>query len=168
MEIERKFEISGFPEGLPLLEEATMRQGYLCTAPAVRIRSTEQEGKVSYMLCIKGAGTLMREEIETPIAADVFLRIERLIGLPLINKEYRAYALPGGEKLEVSLVDEGEPAEFMYAEVEFASEEEANAFVPPAFLGRDLTELPGSSMSAYWNRKVALAAAKRDPRREEV
>ena len=168
MEIERKFEIGGFPKGLPLLEEAMMRQGYLCTAPAVRIRSTEREGKISYMLCIKGAGTLVREEIETPITADVFLNIEKMIGLPLVNKEYRAYALPGGEKLEVSLVDEGEPTEFMYAEVEFASEEEAKAFAPPAFLGRELTELPGSSMSAYWNRKTALAAAKRDPRREEV
>lgn len=168
MEIERKFEMKGFPQDLPLLEEATMRQGYLCTAPVVRIRSAEHEGKISYMLCIKGSGTLVREEIETPITADVFLNIEKMIGLPLINKEYRAYALPGGEKLEVSLVDEGEPTEFMYAEVEFASEEEANAFVPPAFLGRELTELPGSSMSAYWNRKTALAAAKRDPRREEI
>ncbi len=168
MEIERKFEISGFPKDLPLLEEAMMRQGYLCTAPAVRIRSTERGGEISYMLCIKGAGTLVREEIETPITADVFLRVERLIGLPLVNKEYRAYALPGGEKLEVSLVDEGEPTEFMYAEVEFASEEEAKAFAPPAFLGRELTELPGSSMSAYWNRKAAVAAAKRDPRREEI
>ena len=168
MEIERKFEISGFPKDLPLLEEAMMRQGYLCTAPAVRIRSTEHEGKIGYMLCIKGAGTLVREEIETPITVDVFLNIEKMIGLPLVNKEYRAYALPGGEKLEVSLVDEGEPTEFMYAEVEFASEEEAKTFVPPAFLGRELTELPGSSMSAYWNRKAALAAAKRDPRREEI
>lgn len=38
----------------------------------------------------------------------------------------------------------------MYAEVEFGSVEEANAFVPPPFLGREMTEVAGFSMSNYW------------------
>ena len=36
-----------------------------------------------------------------------------------------------------------------------ATEQEARAFVPPDFLGKELTELPGSSMSDYWNRRLA-------------
>ena len=49
------------------------------------------------------------------------------------------YALPGGLTLECSLVDEGEPTAFYYAEVEFASEAEAKAFTPPAWMGRMVT-----------------------------
>ena len=38
MEIERKFLIDGFPSDLPLLKESEVEQGYLATAPVVRIR----------------------------------------------------------------------------------------------------------------------------------
>ena len=40
MEIERKWLIDGFPAGLPLLKEARVRQGYISTAPVVRIRES--------------------------------------------------------------------------------------------------------------------------------
>jgi len=57
--------------------------------------------------------------------------------------------------LEVNLVDEGLPSEFMYAEVEFESVEEARVWDPAAsglgsYLDDDVTEKPGQSMSAYW------------------
>ena len=39
MEIERRWKIAGFPENLPLLRQAHMRQGYIATAPVVRIRT---------------------------------------------------------------------------------------------------------------------------------
>ena len=38
MEIERKWMVTGWPEGLPLEEEFTMRQGYISVQPTVRIR----------------------------------------------------------------------------------------------------------------------------------
>ena len=38
------------------------------------------------------------------------------------------------------------------AEVEFDSVEAANAFVPPDFLGREMTEVREFSMSQYWIR----------------
>ena len=167
MEIERKWEIGGFPQQLPLLEQVRMRQGYLVTEPVVRIRSEERADGCSYILCIKGKGTLVREEIETPISEEVFARIAGMLPAPLIEtlpysppgmvleKEYRAYRLADGHRLEVSLVDKDQPGGFFYAEVEFATEQEARAFVPPDFLGKELTELPGSSMSDYWNRRLA-------------
>ena len=149
MEIERKFMLEAFPD-LPLLRESVQRQGYLCTKPTLRIRSKESAAGVSYELCFKGEGTLVRQEIELPISKEVFDGLKDLIGKPLIRKDYRAYRLPGGETLECSRVDAGSPTEFCYAEVEFPSVEAARQFVPPPFLGEDVTEKPGSSMSSYW------------------
>ena len=38
MEIERKWMVTGWPEGLVLEEEFAMRQGYISVQPTVRIR----------------------------------------------------------------------------------------------------------------------------------
>ena len=54
MEIEKKYRLSGFPEGLPLLRRSLQEQGYLAVRPAVRIRRETDEKGVSYVLCIKG------------------------------------------------------------------------------------------------------------------
>ncbi len=146
MEIERKFLISGFPEGLPLLGEAVLEQGYLCTDPVVRIRSKEQDGRTTYRLCFKGEGRLVRQETELDLTAEQFAELQNLLRAPMVRKDFRVYALPGGERLECSLVD----GAFFYAEVEFPTVEAARAFTPPAFLGREVTEEEGFSMSDYW------------------
>ena len=159
MEIERKWEIAGFPAGLPETDRAWMAQGYLTTAPTVRIRSERRAAGTDYILCIKGRGTLAREEIETPLTAAVFARIAALIAVPLVQKEYRAYRLPDGHRLEVARVNPGESDEFYYAEVEFDSVAAAEAFAAPALLGRELTQVPGSSMGALWERRAALRRA---------
>lgn len=150
MEIERRWKIAGFPENLPLLRQAHMRQGYIATAPVVRIRTDGAR----CVLCFKGKGTLAREEIETDIDAETFRRLEAFIGKPLVSKDYRVYALPDGRRLEVSLVDKDLPTRFFYAEVEFDTVEQAQAYVPPADIGlqEEMTEDRGFSMSAYWKR----------------
>ena len=152
MEIERKFKLDTFPEHLPLLHASQVEQGYLSTTPCVRIRSKKTEDAVDYKLCIKGQGTLVREEVEFSLDDDSFTRLKSLVHGEMIRKDYRIYQLPDGRKLECSLVDGGTENAFLYAEVEFPTVEEANAFVPPAFLGEDVTEVPGSSMSSYWER----------------
>ncbi len=149
MEIERKFLISGFPEGLPLLGEAVLEQGYLCTDPVVRIRSKEQDGRTTYRLCFKGEGRLVRQETELDLTAEQFAELQNLLRAPMVRKDFRVYALPGGERLECSLVD----GAFFYAEVEFPTVEAARAFTPPAFLGREVTEEEGFSMSDYWKTR---------------
>lgn len=152
MEIERKWKISGFPATLPLVAEAALRQGYLTTRPVVRIRESVEGGETAYVLCVKGEGTLVREEIETAIDGDTFAKLERFIGKPLVTKDFKTYRLPGGELLEVSLVDKGLPTQFTYAEVEFPTVEAARAFAPPADIGleEEWTEKDGFSMSSYW------------------
>ena len=109
MEIERKWMVTGWPEGLPLEEEFTMRQGYISVQPTVRIREEALTGgSTDYILCFKSGSGLAREEIERPIDKKLFDELEtKIIGKPLIGKIRRSYALPDGLVLEVNHVDEG-------------------------------------------------------------
>lgn len=152
-EIERKFLISEFPEHLPLLEQSTVWQGYISHNPVVRIRKKEYEGLTTYRLCFKGKGTLVRREIEMDLTEEKFDALSELLDAPLIRKDFRVYKLSDGERLECSLVDKDLPTAFYYAEVEFPSVEEANSFIPPAFLGAEKTEDPAFTMSRYWEKR---------------
>ena len=117
MEIERKWMVTGWPEGLPQTEEFAMRQGYISVRPTVRIREEARTGgRTDYVLCFKSAGGLAREEIERSIDKELFDELEtKIIGKPLIPKTRRSYALPDGNVLEVNHVDVGRPTEFWYA-----------------------------------------------------
>ena len=109
MEIERKWMVNGWPEGLPLKEEFAMRQGYISVRPTVRIREEALTGgKTHYVLCFKSGGGLAREEIERDIDPALFNDLEtKIIGRPLIPKLRRSYLLPDGAVLEVNHVDDG-------------------------------------------------------------
>lgn len=158
MEIERKWMVAGWPAGLAMTADYQMDQGYISVRPTVRIRREAlQGGRTALVLCFKGEGTLSREEIETEIDAGLFGRLERLIGKPLIRKERRSYALPGGLTLEVNCVDPGLPTAFWYAEVEFDTEAQALAWDPASaglgdYLAEECTGRPGASMGEYWKR----------------
>ena len=164
MEIERKWMVKGWPEGdgfplLPLKEEFAMRQGYISVRPTVRIREEALKGgDTAYILCFKSGGGLAREEIERPIDRQLFEELEQEnIAKPLIGKIRRSYRLPDGLVLEVNHVDEGQPTEFWYAEVEYPTVEAARSWQPEAFglgdyLSDDVTDQPGQSMGAYWEQ----------------
>ena len=156
LEVERKFAISGFPN-LPELSRSLLRQGYLSTSPVVRIRSRETpDGAVSCRICVKGKGSLVRTEVEQEISRQKFEALCTLLPAEPVEKEQRTYRLPGGYVLECNCVEQGK---YWYAEVEFPSVSEAQAFVPPAFLGEELTGRPGFSMSEYWNQKLKGSVA---------
>lgn len=157
MEIERKWMVNGWPEGLPLKEEFAMRQGYISVRPTVRIREEALTGGATqYILCFKSGGGLAREEIERPMDEQLFRELEtKIIAKPLIKKVRRSYMLPGGLVLEVNHVDEGQPTAFWYAEVEYPTVEQALAWQPEscglaAYLNDEVTNQPGQSMGAYW------------------
>lgn len=161
MEIERKWMVNNWPPeelGFPLLYEQYMRQGYISVRPTVRIREEAMTGgSTEYVLCFKSGAGLVRKEIEMNIPKDKFLELEDLIGLPLIPKLRRTYALPDGLKLEVNHVDEGLPTEFWYAEIEYTSTEQAKgwdaASISPVladYLNDDVTQQPNQTMGAYW------------------
>lgn len=158
MEIERKWMVQGWPEGLTCTEEYQMDQGYFSVRPTVRIRREElQGGDTHYVLCFKGAGTLAREEIETDIDPELYGKLKKLLGKPLIAKVRRGYALPGGLTLEVNQVDAGQPGEFFYAEIEYPTTGAALAWQPDTetlrtYLSDEVTGKPGASMGEYWLR----------------
>ncbi len=159
MEIERKWFVAGWPEGLGAAHIYDMEQGYLSVRPTtVRIRrETEQGGSTAYILCFKGKGQLAREEIETEIDAELFSQLKALLGCPLIRKERRDYPLQGGYTLEVNCVDAGTPDAFFYAEVEFPTTEAARSWSPAgaglsAYLTDEVTEKKGVSMGTYWEQ----------------
>ena len=158
MEIERKWNVKGWPDaGMVPVKEEYMRQGYVSVKPTVRIRLEQEKGKdPEYIMCLKSKGGMARNELEFPISGADFERIEEFIGLPLIEKTRRTYRMSDGLFLEVNLVDPGLDTSFMYAEVEYGTVEEAEAWTAPAelkeYLSEEVTGVPGSSMGAYWKR----------------
>ncbi len=134
MEIERKFLIDILPENLSQYTCLQLEQGYLCTEPVVRIRRENSD----YYLTYKSKGLMVREEYNLPLTKEAYEHLLPKIDGILISK--KRYLIPFSENLTIELdVFEGSLAPLILAEVEFDTEEEANAFVPPEWFGEDVT-----------------------------
>ena len=136
MEIERKYLISTPPEDYRSYPYRWIEQAYLCTDPVVRIR--RDDGR--YYLTYKSKGLLVREEYNLPLTEDAYFHLlQKADGIVL---QKRRYLIPiDGTGLTIELdIFEGQYEGLMLAEVEFPSEEEANAFTPPAWFGEDVTD----------------------------
>ena len=153
LEIERKFLMDGFPEGLDLISEVEIEQGYVSFDPEVRIRKAvnKKTGKEEFYLTIKGDGDLTRNEIETSISSDFYYDTADFLDVRMIQKDYKKYKL-GPWKFEVALVDPGTDWEFFYGEIEFPTEEDARNFVVPSYFGREITFNEDYKMKNYWKR----------------
>ena len=135
MEIERKFTINKLPVNLDQYPCLTLEQAYLNTEPVVRVRRENDDFYLTY----KGKGFLAREEYNLPLNEEAYYHLrEKADGLIISKKRYR---IPYNEKLTIELdVFEAPLAPLVLAEVEFESIEEANAFTPPAWFEKDVTE----------------------------
>lgn len=162
MEIERKFLVGRLPDNLSSYQCLVIEQAYLCTDPVVRIR--RQDGE--YYLTYKGKGLMVREEYNLPLNKEAYYHLlakadgniiskkRYLIPLsePAFAESYRTSAAPDTLpelKIELDLFDPPF-APLVLAEVEFPDEEMARAFLPPAWLGKDVTndrEYHNSNMS---------------------
>ncbi|NBH99079.1 CYTH domain-containing protein [Anaerotruncus sp. 1XD22-93] len=146
MEIERKFLITELPENLTQYNCRRIEQGYLCTAPVVRIRRQDQE----YYLTYKSKGMMVREEYNLPLTAEAYAHLREKTDGNLISKQ--RYLIPLNETLTAELdIFDAPFAPLMLAEVEFSSEEEANSFAPPAWFGEDVT-FSGKYHNSYLSR----------------
>lgn len=134
MEIERKYLLRNLPEHLESYPYKQIEQGYLNTEPVVRIRRSDD----TYTLTYKGKGLMVREEYNLPLNAESFAHLKEKIDGRLIKK--RRYLIPLDDSHTIELdIFESDLAPLQLAEVEFATEEEANSFVPPAWFGEDVT-----------------------------
>src|SRR5699024_1187730 len=87
MEIERKFLIDkeNLPENLEQFPCRQIEQGYLCTAPVVRIRRQDEE----YYLTYKSAGLMAREEYNLPLDREAYLHLKpKADGLVIAKTRY--------------------------------------------------------------------------------
>ena len=134
MEIERKFLIKTLPGNLDSYSFHTLEQAYLCTEPVVRVRRSNDE----YILTYKSKGLMSREEYDLPLTAESYEHLKAKADGNVIRK--RRYLIPIESGLTIELDLFAAPFEgLILAEVEFPSEEEANAFLPPAWFGEEVT-----------------------------
>ena len=156
--------MQGFPEdilsqeeltayGLELVREVEIEQGYLSIEPEVRLHGARdiRSGKENFRLTLKGDGTLSRNELITDVTREFYHEAKNMLPGKMIEKLYHKYQF-GNWILEVCHVDAGTKDEFYYGEIEFATEEEAKAFEPPAFLSMEVTYDESCKMKNYWKR----------------
>ena len=151
MEIERKFLIKELPENLSSYQFLTLEQAYLCTDPVVRIRRQDQE----YYLTYKGKGLMAREEYNLPLNEQAYRHLlEKADGSVISKKRYlipiaepsfaEGFVVPSQPldlKIELDIFD-SPFAPLIIAEVEFPDEKTANAFLPPDWFFKDVTNDP--------------------------
>ena len=134
MEIERKYLITQLPFDPEQYPCKIIQQGYLSTDPVVRVRRSNDR----YILTYKGAGLMVREEYNLPLTKESYEHLLQKADGTIISK--KRYLIPYNENLTIELdLFQDDLAPLMLAEVEFESEEDANAFVPPDWFGRDVT-----------------------------
>jgi adenylate cyclase len=147
-EIERKFIVPDPPQGV-LGRGSAIQQGYLSIEPVeVRIRSRDGE---AHELTVKSLGGLARTEVELALTRDQFDELWPLVGAVIEKTRY--VTDQDGRTLEVDVYG-GKLDGLVVAEVEFPSEREATSFVPPEWLGREVT-----TDLRFRNAALAIASA---------
>ena len=151
MEIEKKYTIKKLPDHLSSYDFRIIEQGYLCTNPVMRIRRDQDQ----YYFTYKGKGLLAREEYNLPLTkegyehllpkVDGILIQKKRYMIPLVTPSYKESFVCDPVKdcnlfIELDLFEQ--PKGLIMAEVEFASIEAANAFLPPDWFDKDVTNDP--------------------------
>lgn len=134
MEIEKKYLLKQFPD-FEKFEYHKIEQAYLCTNPVVRVRREDE----TYYMTYKGRGMFAREEYNLPLNKEAYEHLKEKADGNVIGKT--RYLIPletDGLVAEVDVFDEPF-APLVMAEVEFESEEQANAFKVPEWFGEDVT-----------------------------
>jgi CYTH domain-containing protein len=159
-EIERKLLV---PTPPPLDDGAwspsRLEQGYLAITDDAEVRIRRADGGAA-RLTVKSAPGLSRVEEELPLDGEAFERLWPLTEGRRVVKT-RWTRLSGdddgddgdGVLLELDVYD-GSLVGLATLEVEFASEDAARAWTPPAWAGRDVT-----GEKAYANQSLALYGA---------
>ena len=133
MEIERKFLVDRLPEHLEQYDTQQLEQAYLCTDPVVRVRRQGDE----YILTYKGKGHMVREEYNLPLNEQAYEHLLEKADGNVIRK--RRTPIPWQSYMIELDIFEAPFEGLMLAEVEFETELEAVAFIPPEWFGRDVT-----------------------------
>lgn len=136
MEIERKFLVDTPPDGYESCPFHEIEQAYLCTDPVIRIRREED----SFYLTYKSKGLLAREEYNLPLTQEAYCHLLKKADGNILSKRRYLLPLAADSPLTVELdIFDGKFKGLILAEVEFPTTEDADAFTPPAWFGKDVT-----------------------------
>lgn len=151
MEIERKYLVRSLPTDIDRYEHYEIEQAYLCTSPTLRIRRMGE----SYILTVKerviqnNSSAIHNREEEFALSADSYQRLLKKCDSGGVGKTryHIDLCLMTGDEAYKGLVAEvdvfhGRHEGLMLVEVEFANTEAADAFVPPAWFGEDVSTDP--------------------------
>ena len=148
MEIERKYLIDTLPEDYQDYPCRHIEQAYLNTDPVIRIRKDNNKYELTY----KSKGLMAREEYNLPLDEASYQHLLTKIDGRLIRK--KRYMIPFNDSLTIELdVFEDDLAPLLLAEVEFPTEDAANAYTAPDWFGEDVTystKYHNSTMSQGW------------------
>jgi adenylate cyclase len=134
MEVERKFLVPQPPD-LDGTESDEIEQGYLAIGAEGEVR-VRRKGERLVLTAKRGSG-LSRQEAEIDLDRERFDELWPLTEERRLHK--RRHVLPHGDlEIEVDVYD-GELEGLVVAEIEFPSEEDANRFDPPDWLGDEVT-----------------------------
>lgn len=147
-EIERTWVVASSP-GSATMDKATssiILQGYIAVADTVEVRIRVRDLNM-YTLTVKHGKGLVRQEVEVPIEADKFHELWDQIEDKI--KKTRFLIEYGKHWIELDVYG-GYLTGLLVAEVEFQSVEDAEAFVPPSWFGKEVT-----GNSQYNNSRLA-------------
>lgn len=134
IERERRYLVADVPETLPRPQR--IEQGYLTTGRVtVRVRRLDDR----LILTVKTGVGRNRTEVERDLEPDEFEALWHEATELRIQKRRHRIGLDGGLTAELDLFD-GELAGRQIVEVEFDDDASADAFVAPAWFGREVTE----------------------------
>lgn len=159
MEIERKFTVKKLPDDLDKYTCHIIEQAYLNTDPVVRVRRQDDK----YYMTYKGKGLLAREEYNLPLnevsyyhlrdKADGNVISKKRYVIPIINPTFTSDFTEKDDRISLCVeldIFDAPFAPLVIAEVEFPSEEAANAFLSLDWFDQDVTNDP-----AYHNSNLS-------------
>lgn len=142
MEIERKFLVNKMPEALENYEKIEIEQGYISTKPTIRIRKANEKYiltvKSKVGSCKKKGYPIVNQESEIEITEKEYVHLKEKFISSFLKKTRYLIQLEAGLKAELDVFKD-RLSGLIFAEVEFTSVEEANAFNKPDWLGKDVS-----------------------------
>lgn len=121
-------------------EEIFIKQGYLEDELRNRIRcETYQDGTYRYLQTRKTGDGISRPEDEKEITKETFESMWRSVEVGLTKSRYLV-PLPGGDNIAQVNFFHGALRGYIQIEVEFDTHEEAVAFIPPEWFGKEVTD----------------------------
>ena len=134
MEIEKKYLTTNIPFDLDKFSKTEIQQCYISTDPVIRIRKSDE----NYFLTFKSSGEISREEFETLITKNQYENLLKKAETKIISKTRYFIPLDNGLTAETDIYY-GELKGLITTEVEFKTQTDCNSFIPPEWLGKDIS-----------------------------